>query len=176
MHTFTMMVGSTDGITFRTEGKGRTTTITLADGKLFPRIATRVNQRHTSGPHDVPLPDDRVAVETGLLLWFLSPARPFSFEGGWNGVATQNMVLATPDYIYVYYCLRLNGSDSGPTRRMGCYHWGSRSPEIACVRAPASRPGGELPDSGSTIGDEKQRPVPRLSYHASGTPPQRRRE
>ena len=30
---------------------------------------------------------------------------------------------------------------------------------------------GELPDSGSTIGDEKQRPVPRLSYHASGTPP-----
>ena len=31
--------------------------------------------------------------------------------------------------------------------------------------------GGELPDSGSTIGDEKQRPVPRLSYHASGTPP-----
>ena len=31
--------------------------------------------------------------------------------------------------------------------------------------------GGELPDSGCTIGDEKQRPVPRLSYHASGTPP-----
>ena len=31
--------------------------------------------------------------------------------------------------------------------------------------------GGELPDSGSTIGDEEQRPVPRLSYHASGTPP-----
>ena len=31
--------------------------------------------------------------------------------------------------------------------------------------------GGELPDSGSTIGDEKQRPGPRLSYHAIGTPP-----
>ena len=31
--------------------------------------------------------------------------------------------------------------------------------------------GGELPDSGSTIGDEKQRPVPRLSYHASGPHP-----
>ena len=31
--------------------------------------------------------------------------------------------------------------------------------------------GGELPDSGSTIGDEKQRPVPRFSYHANGTPP-----
>ena len=30
--------------------------------------------------------------------------------------------------------------------------------------------GGKPPDSGSTIGDEKQRPVPRLSYHASGTP------
>ena len=27
---------------FRTEGKGRTTTITLADGKLLPSIATRV--------------------------------------------------------------------------------------------------------------------------------------
>ena len=36
--------------------------------------------------------------------------------------------------------------------------------------------GGELPDCGSTIGDEKQRPVPRLLYHASGAPPQRRRE
>ena len=54
---------------------------------------------------------------------------------------------------------------------MDCYHWGSRSPETACVSAPASRLGGELPDSGSTIGDEKQRPVPRLSYHASGIPP-----
>ena len=31
--------------------------------------------------------------------------------------------------------------------------------------------GRELPDSGSTIGDEKQRPVPRLLYHASGAPP-----
>ena len=28
--------------TFRTEGKGRTMTITLADGKLVPCIATRV--------------------------------------------------------------------------------------------------------------------------------------
>ena len=42
MHTFTMLVGSTDGNTFRTEGKGRTTTITLADGKFLPCIATRV--------------------------------------------------------------------------------------------------------------------------------------
>ena len=42
MHTFTMVVGSTDGNTFRTEGKGRTTTITLADGKFLPCIATRV--------------------------------------------------------------------------------------------------------------------------------------
>ena len=41
-HTFTIVVGSTDGNTFRTEGKGRTTTITLADGKLLPCIATRV--------------------------------------------------------------------------------------------------------------------------------------
>ena len=36
-----MVVGSTDGNTFRTEGKGRTKTITLADGKLLPCIATR---------------------------------------------------------------------------------------------------------------------------------------
>ena len=31
--------------------------------------------------------------------------------------------------------------------------------------------GGEVPDSVRTIGDEKQRPVPRLAHHASGTPP-----
>ena len=55
----------------RTEGKGKTTTITLADGKL-PCIATRGYQRHTSGPHDVPLLVDRLAVEAGLLLWFLA--------------------------------------------------------------------------------------------------------
>ena len=54
---------------------------------------------------------------------------------------------------------------------MVCYHWGSRSPETACVSAPASRLGGEFPDSGSTIGNEKQWPVTRLLYHASGTPP-----
>ena len=54
---------------------------------------------------------------------------------------------------------------------MVCYHSGSRSPETACVSAPPSRLGGEFPDSGSTIGDEKQRPVPRLLCHASGTPP-----
>ena len=36
------VVGSTDGNTFRTEGKGRATTITLVDGKLLPCIATRV--------------------------------------------------------------------------------------------------------------------------------------
>ena len=30
------------GTTFRTEGKGTTTTITLADGKLLPCIATRL--------------------------------------------------------------------------------------------------------------------------------------
>ena len=71
MHTFTMVVGSTDGNTFRTEGKGRTTTTTLADGKLHQRIATREQQKHTSGPHDVPLLVDRLTVEAGLLLWFL---------------------------------------------------------------------------------------------------------
>ena len=36
--------------------------------------------------------------------------------------------------------------------------------------------GGGAPGSGSTIGDKKRRPEPRLSYHAGGTPPQRRRE
>ena len=66
-----MVVGSTDGNTFRTEGKGRTMTITLADGKLLPCMPTRVYPRHTSGPHDVPLPVDRLAVGAGLLLWFL---------------------------------------------------------------------------------------------------------
>ena len=36
---------------------------------------------------------------------------------------------------------------------MVCYHWGSRSPETAYVRAPASWPGGRrLSGSGSTIG------------------------
>ena len=53
---------------------------------------------------------------------------------------------------------------------MVCYHWGSRSPETACVSTPASRLGGDFPDSGRTIGDEKQRPVPQRSYHASGAP------
>ena len=65
-----MVVGSTDGNTIRTEGKGRIT-ITLAHGKLLPCIAKRVQQRHTSGPHDVPLLVDRLAVEAGLLQWFL---------------------------------------------------------------------------------------------------------
>ena len=64
------MVDSTDG-NIVTEGKGRTTTIAIAGGKLLPCIATRVKQRHTSGPHDVPLPVDRLAVEAGLLLWLL---------------------------------------------------------------------------------------------------------
>ena len=39
------------------------------------------------------------------------------------------------------------------------------------VPRPVGWGGGELPDSGSTIGDEKQRPVPRLSDQASGTRP-----
>ena len=91
------------------------------------------------------------------------------------------MVLATRYYIYSYYRLRLIGSDSGPTRRMsnanglGC-QWFATIGGLARrrLRVLVPRPVGwvgELPDSGSTIGDEKQRPVPRLSYHASGTPP-----
>ena len=96
------------------------------------------------------------------------------------------MVLATPYYIYSYYFLRLIGSDSGPTRRMGNVNglgcqWFATIGGLGRqrLRVLVPRPvgwGGELPDSGSTIGDEKQRPVPRLSYHASGTPIQRRRE
>ena len=43
--------------------------------------------------------------------------------------------------------------------------------DCMCLCPGQSAGGGELPDSGSTIGDEKQRPVPRLSYHASGSPP-----
>ena len=42
-----MVVGSTDGNTFRTEGKGRTTTITLADGKLLPvHSGTGITEAH----------------------------------------------------------------------------------------------------------------------------------
>ena len=50
---------------------------------------------------------------------------------------------------------------------MAFYHWGAWSSETACVRARASRL------VGRTIGywNEKQRPVLRLSYYASGAPP-----
>ena len=41
MHTFSIVVYSTDGRTFRTEGKG-IKAITLADRKLLPCIAARV--------------------------------------------------------------------------------------------------------------------------------------
>ena len=51
------------------------------------------------------------------------------------------------------------------------YHWASRSSETACVRAPASWLGGVLSGFVSTVGIEKQRPVIRLSCHASGAPP-----
>ena len=53
-----------------------------------------------------------------------------------------------------------------------------RSPsfETACVRAPTGGLGrGELLGTGIMIGNEKQRLVPRFSYHASRAPPQRRR-
>ena len=42
------------------------------------------------------------------------------------------------------------------------------------LRVIVTRPvgwGGQFTDSGSTIADEKQRPVPQLSYHANGPPP-----
>ena len=48
-------------------------------------------------------------------------------------------------------------------------HWGSQSSETAPVRVPTNRiGGGGLSGAGSRIGNEKQRPVSRLSYHASG--------
>ena len=67
------------------------------------------------------------------------------------------------------YCLRLIDGDFGFTSRMGYvsvapYHWRPRPSETACVEAAG---GG----TGSTAGNEKQRPVSRLSYHASGAPP-----
>ena len=70
------------------------------------------------------------------------------------------------------YCMGPNTVVSTRPRSWGlsmvCNHWGSRSPENACVSAPASRlGGGGLLDSGSTIGDDKQWLVPWLSYHAS---------
>ena len=96
------------------------------------------------------------------------------------------MVLATPYYIYSYYCLRLIGSDSGPARRMGnviglrcqwfalsmvCYYWGLGRQRLRVLVPRPVGCGGELPDSGSTTGDEKQRPVPRLSYPTVEPPP-----
>ena len=64
------------------------------------------------------------------------------------------MVLATPYYIYSYYCLRLIGSDSGPTR-MGSVNvlrcqWfaiigGLGRQRLRVLSAPASRLGGGAP-------------------------------
>ena len=83
------------------------------------------------------------------------------------------MALAPPYHIY-RVILRLIGSDSGLTRRVGCQWFATiRGLGRQRLRVLVPRPvgwEGELPGSGSTIGDEKQRPVPRLSYHASGNP------
>ena len=44
-----------------------------------------------------PLPIDRLAVEAGILLAVVAPARPpLSFGSGWNGAATQIVL-----YLYV---------------------------------------------------------------------------
>ena len=127
-----------------------------------------------------PLPIDRPAAEVSLLLWFLLPTRPFLFRRWVKRSGHTNMVLPTPYYICSYYCLRLIGSDSGPTRRMSNVNglicqWFATIGGLGRqrLRVLVLRPvgwGGELPDPGSTIGDEKQRPVPRLSHHASGAP------
>ena len=54
---------------FATTARGEERRITLADRKLLPCIVARVQQRRTSGPHDIPpLPIDRLAVESSLLL------------------------------------------------------------------------------------------------------------
>ena len=84
------------------------------------------------------------------------------------------MALAPPYHIY-RVILRLIGSDSGLTRRVGCQWFATiRGLGRQRLRMLEARPvgwGGEFSDSGDTIGDEKQRPVPRLSYHDSGAPP-----
>lgn len=51
---------------------------------------------------------------------------------------------------------------------MVCNRWGLRSSRATFDRAPVSWLGREDPGAGITVGDEKQRPPPRLSYHATG--------
>ena len=107
-------------------------------------IASRAEQRHTTGRHDNSR--CRMIVLEASSTVLVSPAHPppSSFEGGWNGADTK-MVRATRYYIY-NYCLRLTSSISGVTRKMGMsmvYHdWGSRSSKTACVRGPAQLTGG----------------------------------
>ena len=48
---------------------------------------------------------------------------------------------------------------------------GLRRPSLLALDSQPVDYGEELSGAGSTIGNEKQRPVPRLSYYASGTPP-----
>ena len=119
----------------------------------------------------------------GLEAWstvvVVSPAHPPLFFFRRWVERSGHMVLATPYYIYV--SLRLTGCDSGLTKSNGVCQWFSTIGGLGRPRLRLFEPrpvgwGGELPDSGSTIGNEKQRPVPRLSDHASGAPPRRRRE
>ena len=59
---------------------------------------------------------------------------------------------------------------------MAFHDWWPWSFETVCIGAPASGwAGGELSGAGIMVGNEKQRPVPRFSYHVCRAPPQRRR-
>lgn len=75
--------------------------------------------------------------------------------------------------VFVLMILIGSYSDSEVTRNvpMLYYHWGSRSSETACNRAPASWLGeGESRGTGIMIGNGKQRSVLQLSYYARSPP------
>ena len=78
------MVGSTDGRTSRTEGKGEKSDDHFRESKRSPvHSGAGITEAHAWTARRIPLLIVRFAVEAGLLLWFLSPAcSPLSFEGG----------------------------------------------------------------------------------------------
>ena len=73
----------------------------------------------------------------------------------------------------VFYILRLTGSDSGFAGRMryadGFFTIGDLG--RPSLRALGPRPVRRLSGIGSTTGNESQRPVQRITYHASGASP-----
>ena len=72
------MVGSTDGRTCRTEGKGEKSDDHFRGPKNSPvHSGAGITEAHERTARRIPLLIVRHAVEAGLLLWFLLPSRPF---------------------------------------------------------------------------------------------------